>query len=254
MGCVKSAGLGLRCSVVVGVLAACATSAAAQPAAKSGSGSLAGMWNNTVAVMPIKAGPVVKGAPTFLTADGQAIPLLPAAAKVVAERLADKDFVTNTDVCNTEGMPTVAFSPPQYKLQILDHPEQVSVLFEQSLNYRMIRMEPHPEDPNEAFMGESSGKWQGDTLVVDTVAMIEDTNILAVIPHSDQLHVVERMRRTGPDTFEDQVTMEDPMTFSKKWTLVAKYKKSPATQITAIPCKPKVAPKDLGTQAATVAR
>ena len=242
----------IKRGAILAAVAACATSAAAQPAAKTGTGSLAGIWKTTTAVMPVQAGPVVRGAPTFLTADGQAIPLTPEAAKAVAARLADKLFVTNAEVCNTEGMPTVAFSPPEFNLQILDHPEQVSVLFEQSKNYRIIRMEPHPDEPDWSFMGDASGKWQKEVLVVDTVGLIEETNVLGIIPHSDKLHLVERIRRTGPDTLEDQVTIDDPSTFSKTWTLVSRFKKSTASALSDVSCTPKVAPKDLGMVAAKV--
>src|SRR5205807_3408418 len=84
---------------------------------------------------------------------------------------------------------------------------------------------PHPKDVELTWMGDAVGKWEGDTLVVDTVGLKEwplaadepgRSNV--VLYHSDALHVIERFTPTGPDTIAYQLTYDDPKIFTKPWT------------------------------------
>jgi hypothetical protein len=69
-------------------------------------------------------------------------------------------------------------------------------------------------------MGDSRGRWEGDTLVVDVTLFVEDTWFdRAGNFHSDELHVVERYTRTGPDHIQYDVTIEDPKVFTRPWTM-----------------------------------
>ena len=77
----------------------------------------------------------------------------------------------------------------------------------------------HPEHLDSTWMGHSIGKWEGDTLVVDTVSLNDKTWLdEAGTPHSDALHMVERFRRVGHDTLEVEFLFDDPKTFTKPWT------------------------------------
>jgi hypothetical protein len=68
-------------------------------------------------------------------------------------------------------------------------------------------------------MGDSIGKWEGDTLVIDVIGFNDKTWLdRAGHPHSDALHVTERMRRVNHDTLSDEITIEDPKAYSKPWT------------------------------------
>jgi hypothetical protein len=68
-------------------------------------------------------------------------------------------------------------------------------------------------------MGHSIGKYEGDTLVVDTVGLNDKTRIdRAGHPHSDALHVVERIRRLNPKALEYEVMIDDPKAYKKPWT------------------------------------
>ncbi len=80
-------------------------------------------------------------------------------------------------------------------------------------------------------MGHSIGRWDGDTLVVDTVA-IDDVTWMddAGTPHSDALHVVERLRRVDHDTLEIEFRFEDTKAFTKPWTAKKVYKLTPDWQ------------------------
>jgi len=67
-------------------------------------------------------------------------------------------------------------------------------------------------------MGDSIGKWEGDTLVIDTVGFNDKTWLdRGGLPHSEDLHVVERIRRVDHDTLEIKITIDDPKAYTKTW-------------------------------------
>ena len=79
-------------------------------------------------------------------------------------------------------------------------------------------------------MGHSIGKYDGNTLVVDTAAINETTWIDTLgHPHSDALHLVERIRRPNHDTLEIEVTFEDPKAYTRPWTGKKAYQLQPPT-------------------------
>jgi len=80
----------------------------------------------------------------------------------------------------------------------------------------------HRDEVPPAFRGESVGRWDGDTFVVDTTNFTDNTWISAegrVSPHSDQLHIVERYRRVDANTLEIDATLEDPDMLTKPWVV-----------------------------------
>ena len=88
---------------------------------------------------------------------------------------------------------------------------------------------PHPTDYDTSYMGHSIGHWEGDTLVVDVTGMNDRTWIDAAgHPHTEQLHVIERFTRTGPESLKYEITIDDPATWTKPWTLAVTGKKDPA--------------------------
>jgi hypothetical protein len=79
---------------------------------------------------------------------------------------------------------------------------------------------PHSDNPKPSWHGESIGHYEGNTLVVDTIALLEHP--LSFVdnyrtPHTGQLHVVERFQLTDPDTVEVDITVEDPGAFTMPW-------------------------------------
>jgi hypothetical protein len=77
----------------------------------------------------------------------------------------------------------------------------------------------HTPDLPATWMGESIGKWEGDTLVVDSIGFNEKTVLDNVgHPHSDQLHLVERIRRLDQNTLEVNITVDDPKAYTKSWS------------------------------------
>lgn len=105
---------------------------------------------------------------------------------------------------------------------IVQTPNVFAILTEH-VDYRVIYTDGrgHPEDILDypEWMGHSVGKWEADTLVVDTIGMREETWLdTAGFEHSDKLHVTERFQKTGPDVYKWTVTIDDPVFFTKPFT------------------------------------
>ncbi|MCH8268702.1 MAG: hypothetical protein O7A06_01805 [Acidobacteria bacterium] len=118
----------------------------------------------------------------------------------------------------------------QRQFQIVQLPKEVLILFEWDTLVRRIHMDgrEHPENWPFGWMGHSTGRWDGDTLVVDTVGLNDRTWLdRAGTPHSDQLHVVERFRRVNPDTLEIEFLFDDPKAFTKPWGAKKVYRPGP---------------------------
>lgn len=106
--------------------------------------------------------------------------------------------------------------------QIIQTPDIFAIITEH-IDYRMIYTDgrKHPEDILDypEWMGHSIGRWEGDTLVVDTIGMREETWLdTSGFEHSDKLHLTERFQKTGPDTLRITVTIDDPVFYTKPWT------------------------------------
>jgi hypothetical protein len=86
-------------------------------------------------------------------------------------------------------------------------------------------------------MGHSVGRWEGDTLVVDTIGIKERTWLDSNgLEHSDKLHLTERFRKTGPDIINYSVTYDDPVFFTKPWTLTVDLKRLTNTRLIEYVC------------------
>jgi hypothetical protein len=200
--------------------------------APKGPGSVSGVWLITNYKGSGGRGGARPRVP--VTVDGKPAPLLPQAAALLDERIADADrgypFANTLTSCLPGGMPLMIIDGAPYPIQILETAGQVTMLFEEQNHFRIIRMNAkHAEDPDPSYMGDSIGHWEGDTLVVDTVALTDRTTIDQVgMPHSEELHLLERYRRLDRDTLEVLVTLMDPRTFSGPWQTRALYKLTPA--------------------------
>jgi len=108
--------------------------------------------------------------------------------------------------------------------QVVQTPGVIVLAFEYQRIFRLIYTDgsKHPSglDENPEFMGHSIGKWDGDTLVVDTVGIDDRTWLdTAGHEHSDKLHLTERFRKTGPDTIQWTATFDDPVFFTEVFTI-----------------------------------
>ena len=105
-------------------------------------------------------------------------------------------------------------------MEIMQTPGRVVMLYEYDHFVREIYTDgrQHPKDLNSTWMGDSIGKWEGDTLVVDSVGFNDKTWLdNDGHPHTDELHVVERVHRTSHDTLTIDVTIDDPKAYTKPW-------------------------------------
>lgn len=90
------------------------------------------------------------------------------------------------------------------------------------------RQHPAGDDLFATYTGDNVGRWQGDTLVIDTVGLKADTWLDGTgRTHSDRTHVVTRIRRIGPDRLQADIRIEDPVAFTRPWTLVRRYRRLP---------------------------
>jgi hypothetical protein len=121
--------------------------------------------------------------------------------------------------CLPPGVPRILLIP--FPMQIIQTPGEVFMIFEYDHYVRQIytNRNEHPRDLDPSWMGDSIGRWEGDTFVVDTVGL-NDKSWLDQVghPQSEALHVVERIRRVDRDTLEDDLTINDPKAYTKPWT------------------------------------
>lgn len=159
-------------------------------------------------------------------------PWTPAVAKQMAE-LAVQEKAGRPKLifsgCFPEAMPAWMLISHN-ALEILFTPGRVTMLGESDGN-RLRRIytdgRKHPQDPDLTFHGHSIGRWEGDTLVVDTVGVRPQT-FLAIseavgIPNNGDLHVVERIRLAGPNTLHDEMVITAPKVLTKPWTTTRIY-------------------------------
>ncbi len=160
----------------------------------------------------------------FDPADGKFPPLTPAGRERAAGRRAAEGFDSYENrplqarciVWTHEGPPMM---PPPYNdvLQIFQTPGYVVVFRELATAPRIIPTDgrPHLSEAIRRWNGDSRGRWEGDTLVVDTTNFNDKT---AFQGSTAALHVVERFTRTSADTIRYQFTVEDPTTWTRPWS------------------------------------
>jgi Cytochrome C oxidase, cbb3-type, subunit III len=121
--------------------------------------------------------------------------------------------------------PPINLGPYNNYVPLLQMPNAVIIFTEMIHDARIVWMDGRPQlPPNvEQWLGDSRGRWDGNTLVVDTTNLTEKTGFRG---SSDRLHLVERFTRTGPDALRYEYTVDDPATFTKPWTAVLPMTKS----------------------------
>jgi hypothetical protein len=120
--------------------------------------------------------------------------------------------------CFPPGTPRVYFHP--FPMEITHTPGRVLMLFEYDHLIRQIYVDgrEHRTDLAPMWMGDSIGRWEGDTLVVETVNFNDQTWLdRRGVPHSDQLRVTERIRRIDADNLQIDITIEDPIALTEPW-------------------------------------
>ena len=117
--------------------------------------------------------------------------------------------------CDPPGVPRIYNYP--WQMTFLQTPRVVYILYEFSRVWRTVAMDrDHPKDPDSTWLGDSVGRYEGDTLVVDTIGFNEKTWLdHPGHPHTDALHVIERFRRLDQGTLEILITIDDPKDYTR---------------------------------------
>jgi hypothetical protein len=120
--------------------------------------------------------------------------------------------------CLPAGMPGIMGQP--YPMEFLLTPGKVTIVIEAYTQVRHIYTDGRglPADPDLEFHGTSVGRWEGDTLVVETVGFSPLTQLERGVPHSDKMKIVERFRLADPDTMNIQTTITDPEVLTAPYT------------------------------------
>jgi hypothetical protein len=194
------------------------------PRTADGRPDLSGLWN--------------KISPTYgrnLAADLEPEEIAPSARELVAERRENlgKDYMNVKCVPLGPGYVTAADITGAEMMKIVQTPLLLLIL-NPDLTYRQIftdgrALEP---DPNPTWMGYSVGRWEGDTLIVDSFGFNDrswldhDGN-----PHTEQLRITERYRRTDFGHLEIEVTFEDPAVYARPWTVAVRAELAADTEM-----------------------
>jgi hypothetical protein len=137
-----------------------------------------------------------------------------------AEVLAGKIGFTPHSSCMPAGVPAFhwyGFQP----IYFVQTPKEVVMIFSGDEQVRHVYLDvPHSANPKPSWYGESVGRYEGDTLVIDTIAQNDKTFVDSFrTPHSDKLHVVERLKLTdGGKVLEAIIKVEDPDAFNEPWS------------------------------------
>ena len=198
-----------------------------ESASKSAVPDLSGYWN-------IKGGSPSWDPEDLAGKNPDAMPMEPwARQKLEAARPpfgAKATFDTVNDpvqkYCDPPGVMRLYQYP--YEFLFIQTPDTVYILYEFSRVWRMIPLnKEHPKDPDATWMGDSVGKYEGGALVIDTVGFNDKTWIDQVgHPHSDALHLVERLRRVDAETLEVELSFDDPKAYTKPFSAKRSFTRS----------------------------
>jgi hypothetical protein len=206
----------------LGVERAAGAPQASQTQSSSGTHDLSGVW-------------FVQGKVRAKFTFGGNSPLLPWGA----ERLkASQQKVSPVLLCFPPGVPRVWTMP--FPFEIISLPGRVLIYYEYQHLVRQIHTDgrEHPNGLIPTWMGNSIGKWEGDTLVVDTTGFNDQTLIDGTrLPHSDALHVVERIGRVSHEVLQVDITIDDPKAYAKPWTAQRIFDLKPGWEISEQVCE-----------------
>jgi hypothetical protein len=187
-------------------------------------------------VLALGAAGIVRGSLGVVQGDGK-IPYTAEAAARKKENVAnwiDRDPELK---CFLPGIPRAMYMP--YPFQIVQSTNKIQMAYEFTNSARTIHLDQVEEPPDETWMGHSVGRWEGDTLVVDVTHFNNRTWFdRAGNFHSEELKLVERFTPMTPDALNYEVTIEDPKTFTRPWTIsMPLYRRlEPNAQLIEYPC------------------
>lgn len=220
---------------------AAGTQAGQIPRSADGKPNLSGIWQvvNTAA-WDIQGHSAQKDIPAGQgVVEGNVIPYQPWAAEKKKENFANRATADPETRCFLPGVPRLMYMP--YPFQIFQTPTYLAFVHEyvHAVRHIYVNGTAHPRGPIDWWMGDSRGRWEGDTLVVDIVHFNDQTWFdRAGNFHSEALHLIERYTLIGPDHMNYEVTVEDPKVFTRPWTMrmILYRRKEPNAQLLEHEC------------------
>ncbi|MBZ5578776.1 MAG: hypothetical protein LAP40_19620 [Acidobacteriia bacterium] len=165
------------------------------------------------------------------------VPMQPWAAEVYKHR---QDTLSKEDpvgTCHLPGVPQMNAVPYPYK--ILQYRGEITILYEAFATFRQIFTDGRalPDDPNPTWMGYSVGKWDGDTLVVQSAGFNDQTWLdTGGHPHTEALRVTERFHRRDFGHIDLKTTIDDPKAYTRPWTVTYELRLMPDTELLEYLC------------------
>ena len=185
--------------------------------------------------------PVIKGGETIARniARGRKpedVPLLPAASELMRQRNATNSKDDPEGLCLPMGTPR----KDPYPWKLVQTPELFLILYEGNVHgFRQVFLDGRPHDPTVTgtWWGDSIGKWDGDTLLVDTVGL-NDKAWLDLIghPRTEKAHIVERFTRPELGRVNIEITIDDPGAYSKPWKILESAQLAPGWELQEYIC------------------
>ncbi len=215
------------------------------PRAADGKPDLSGLWQ-TEAAPPVVLARILPGAANGAGEDApsqyflnilddfkpEEAPLQPAAAALFRQRA--RTFTKDSPLthCLPTGVPMVEVAPAPYK--IVQTPGLMVMIYERDTTFRQVYTDGRklPVNPQPAWMGYSVGKWDGDSMVVDTIGLNDRSWLDARgHTHSEALHLTERFHRADFGHMEVRMTIDDPQTYTRPFTITLKQRLLPDTDL-----------------------
>jgi len=170
--------------------------------------------------------------PPKLTATAQATVDAFEAGKARGENLQ-----TQAANCVPNGMPGIMRLP--YPIEFVYSPGRVNILIETYSEIRRIYVDGRalPEDPDPFFNGHSVGRWDGDTLVIDTIGISPQVSVVPGLHATETTRFRERITRVAPDRLVDEITITDPALFAEPYVMVQNYTLEPDWEMREYVCQ-----------------
>ena len=213
------------------------------PRAADGKPDLSGIWIATGAMMLMEGEEAVKAVQQADAAIGRPPvrrdppPYKPEAEARRQYYLARRGIDDPMALCLLSGVPRISARPLPF--EIIQLPGRVVIIYEIHHAFRLIPTDgrPHPDDIEPSYLGDSVARWDGDTLVVDTIGFNDKTWLAGVgTIHSEKLRVTERFTRDTYASIRYDVTMEDPEVFTKPWQTQEIFRLRPNERIREYEC------------------
>lgn len=230
--------------------AATSTTASGVPRTADGKPDLTGVWqggngrkgtweeaNSGLGVGGTGLDPSAPANPASQQVITDPAPYRPEAAARVVESFNKRGIDDPAALCLPLGVPRISLVG-LFPIQIVQTPTTIVILHEYMGVFRVIPLNAeHPTDIVPTYMGDSVGRWEGDTLVVDVIGFNDKGWLTGTgTHHTDALHVTERYTRIDKDQIDYVVTMEDPNVLTEPWTIKTKLMLREGTRLQEYVC------------------